>query len=56
MNSYITWPYQIADHYCRITLVYDKVYKHTLLYKSCVTIYCGLYQQGTIPEPIIMTV
>ena len=24
MNSYITWPYQIADHNCRITLVYNK--------------------------------
>ena len=24
MDSYITWPYQIADHHCRITLVYNK--------------------------------
>ena len=24
MDSYITWPYQIADHYCRITYVYNK--------------------------------
>ena len=23
MDSYITWPYQIADHYCRITWVYN---------------------------------
>ena len=22
MDSYIAWPYQIADHYCRITWVY----------------------------------
>ena len=24
MDSYITWPYQIADHYCVITWVYNK--------------------------------
>ena len=24
MDSYITWPYQIADHCCRITWVYNK--------------------------------
>ena len=24
MDSYITWPYQIADHNCRITWVYNK--------------------------------
>ena len=23
-DSYITWPYQIADHYCRNTWVYNK--------------------------------
>ena len=23
MDSYITWPYQIADHNCRITWVYN---------------------------------
>ena len=23
-DSYITWPYQIAGHYCRITWVYNK--------------------------------
>ena len=27
MDSYITWPYQIADHYCRITWVYNKYTK-----------------------------
>ena len=25
MDSYITWPYQIADHSCRITWVYNKM-------------------------------
>ena len=25
-DSYITQPYQIADHYCRITWVYNKRY------------------------------
>ena len=25
MDSYITWPYQIPNHYCRITWVYNKV-------------------------------
>ena len=24
MDSHITWPYQIADHNCRITMVYNK--------------------------------
>ena len=24
MDSYITWPYQIADYHCRITWVYNK--------------------------------
>ena len=24
MDSYIKWPYPIADHYCRITWVYNK--------------------------------
>ena len=24
-DSYITWPYQIADHKCRITWVYNKI-------------------------------
>ena len=24
MDSYITWPYQIGDHNCRITWVYNK--------------------------------
>ena len=24
MDSYITWPYHIADHYCRITWVYNE--------------------------------
>ena len=25
MDSYITWPYQIADHNCRIIWVYNKI-------------------------------
>ena len=25
MDSYITCPYQIADHYCRIKWVYNKI-------------------------------
>ena len=25
MDSHITWPYQIADHHCRITWVYNKI-------------------------------
>ena len=25
-DSYITWPYQIADHNCRITWVYNKMF------------------------------
>ena len=25
MDSYITWTYQIADHNCRITSVYNKI-------------------------------
>ena len=29
MDSYITSPYQIADHHCMITWVYNKVYGHT---------------------------
>ena len=24
MDSYIKWPYPIANHYCRITWVYNK--------------------------------
>ena len=24
MDRYITWPYQVADHYCRTTGVYNK--------------------------------
>ena len=39
MDSYITWPYQIADHHCRITWVYNKTYYfmakiHTELHKQ----------------------
>ena len=29
MDSYITWPYQIADHYCRITWVYNNNTNYT---------------------------
>ena len=29
MNRYITWPYQIADHNCRITWVYNKTQCNT---------------------------
>ena len=25
MDSYIIWPYEIADHYCRITWVCNKM-------------------------------
>ena len=28
MDSNITWPYQIADHNCRITWVYNKNYDY----------------------------
>ena len=34
-NSYITWPYQIADNHCRITLVYNKVTYLILLNLQC---------------------
>ena len=27
-DSYITWPYQIADHNCKITWVNNKSIKH----------------------------
>ena len=29
MDSYITWPYQIANHYSRITWVYNKSQSNT---------------------------
>ena len=29
MDSYITWPYQIADPHCRITWVYNKFVEQT---------------------------
>ena len=29
MDSYITWPYQIADRYCWITWVYNKIWEFT---------------------------
>ena len=28
MDSYITWPYKIADHNCRITWVYNELNKY----------------------------
>ena len=31
MDSHIIWPYQIADHHCRITWMYDKDYLHYIL-------------------------
>ena len=27
-DGYITWPYHIADHNCRITWVYNKITNH----------------------------
>ena len=30
MDSYITWPYQIADHNCRITWVHNKTLYHKM--------------------------
>ena len=38
MNSHITWPYQIADHHCKITWVYNGVAAQAVLYtRSSVT-------------------
>ena len=36
MDSYITWPYQIADHYCKITRMYNK---NTATATNCVSLY-----------------
>ena len=32
--SYITWPYQIADHNCRITWVYNNMHILFIYYRS----------------------
>ena len=32
MDSHITWPYQIADHHCSITWVYNEVAAQAVLY------------------------
>ena len=34
MDSYITWPYLIADHCCRITWVYNKCIYHILVIRE----------------------
>ena len=40
MGSHITWPYQIADHYCRITWVYNK-YPNCFLFLIICTLPCS---------------
>ena len=38
MDSKITWPYQIEDHYCRITWVYNKLLGLAIIGIHCVDI------------------
>ena len=51
MDSYITWPYQIADQNCRITWVYNKIdYNNTLRrFCICVSLCVVVCQQLSIP-------
>ena len=39
MDSYITWPYLIADLYCRITWVYNKYIYDSFSFRKAISLF-----------------